>query len=429
MFYSVVGWLIVRTYIAAVAPVACFAIDAVVCWLCAPGLMHIVSYLLLRAGNDGSQKRQKICFNSGLAIETVAVLIDKVNQLIPLNPFTYGSSSRQVFVGTFLHALERHDEAGEYLKNFVKSYKSERDGSGVALSNAMMILAEIAMHDGSYGEAKEYADASLRMIEASSKDAVKKGAALADLCASYMKLGLIEDSINIGLSSVSAFDSANPMHNQLQAIAYNNLGLAYSYAGNYVEAHNCAKRSFNLKTTQAGGNNVSHAVAHVNLSESFLMLESYEDALTEAQLAHTILDKLGFKDNLIRATAAQNAGAALTGLGRLEEAKLELQNALDSKKKYMAAKDPDWYSLYLDLAKMHAALKDAGKAENYFRDGLEKVRTLGEKHPRTAYCAGEYAKFLETNNRQSEADALRKKYMSTTVLLAKDASDSSAESA
>lgn len=402
-----ITWFALRGGVAIAAPYAVIGCDIVVGVLCLPSVFYILSVVLLSLGLDSSRFNQLICFSSGLLLTRTAAALDVVNGLVPGNPFVGGRASRQVLIGTFLHALEKPDAASKHVKRFIKNYKSG-ENSSENLSKCLLILAEIEMKKGNYADAKKHADDALKLVESSKQIASVKGAAMTDLCANYMKMGLIEESIAVGRRAVEAFDQNDPMQNQLHGISYNNLGLAYSYAGNYLEAHNCAKRSFNLKKAAHPVPNVSHAISHVNLSESLLFLERYAEALAEAKEAITIMDQLGFGDNLIRATALQNVGAALVDLGRFDEAKPELQAALKGKKKHMAAKDPEWYSLYLDLAKLHAGLNETNVAEKYFTDSLVVVkRQLSEDHPRYARVALEYSKFLDKNNRSAEAAELR----------------------
>lgn len=409
-------WLFVRSSVASIEPTLGQVGDIFVCFLCLPSVFQMISLALLAMGIDASKERQAICFNTGLILLRVATCFDIIHRLIPGNPFTVGAPTRQVMIGFLLQAMEKKEEASRHCKQFIKN----NDKDSMETADCKMILAEIAMQDGNYKEGKELADECLKMVEGSNRSEFSKGAALTNLCASYMKLGLIDESISAGLKAVSSYDSANPIHNQLQATCYNNLGLAYSYAGDYEEAYNCAKRSFKLKKAGSPQPNVSHAIAHVNLSESLLMLERYEEALAEATEAHSILDRLGFKDDLIRATAAQNTGAALVGLGRFDEAKVELLASLKSKKKFMAAKDPEWFSIYTDLGKLYAGLNEQDAAEKYFRDAMNGLKNqLGEKHPRLAYVALEYAKFLEANNRMQEASDLRAEAESINSLRSK----------
>lgn len=404
----VVLWLVLRGNVADVDPWVWWTGDAIIFCLCLPNVFQLTSLLLLAIGLDASREKQSICFYTGLTLLRIATGFDRVYRLVPGNPFAHGASGRQVLIGSFLHALEKEKEAFDHCTKFIQNSKVGKEASTSDINDCLQILAEIAIHDGNYKEAKQLADKSLRLIEGSDISDLSKGAALTGLCASYMKMGLVDESISAGLTAVSTFDSADPLQNHLQATAYNNLGLAYSYGGDFEEAHNCAKRSFNLKKAACKTENVSIAIAYVNLSESNLLLRRYEDALSEATEAIAILDRLGFKDSLVRSVADQNLGAALVGLGRLDEGKVALLKSLESKKKFMAAKDPEWFAMYVDLGLLYAALKETETAEKYFVDAMTGIkRELGEKHPRVAYFALEYASFLDANDRAQEAGDLR----------------------
>jgi tetratricopeptide (TPR) repeat protein len=220
---------------------------------------------------------------------------------------------------------------------------------------------------------------------------------------------MIEESISVGKRAVESFDNSNPEHNRRQAIAYNNLSIAYAHAGDYQEAYNCVKRSLKLKKADnPNGDSSSIALGHVNLSDNLLYLGRFEESLEEAVRADTIFSALGYRDSLSGSTALQNVGSANVGLGRFEEAKPQLLEALRLKKKHMAPKDPDWAMIYLDLARLYAGLNEESTAEKYFSDAITNARqTLGERHPRLAYIHLEYAKFLEKTDRKKEASDLR----------------------
>jgi tetratricopeptide (TPR) repeat protein len=182
-----------------------------------------------------------------------------------------------------------------------------------------MLLSELVHGEGNYKEAKSLAEQSLETTQKNcAPDKTSEGAMLTDLCATYMKQGLIEESISVGRSAVECFDMTNNALDQLQAIAYNNLSLAYSEAGEFREALDCSRRSLKLKlAASANKPNLSVAIAHVNIADHLLLLERYDDALVEAKAALEILDAQGFGDSMIRATAWQNLGHAYLGLGQL----------------------------------------------------------------------------------------------------------------
>jgi tetratricopeptide (TPR) repeat protein len=198
---------------------------------------------------------------------------------------------------------------------------------------------------------------------------------------------------------------------QLQAIAYNNLSLAYCEAGEYREALDCSRRSLKLKlAASANKPNLSVAIAHINIADHLLFLERYDAALVEAKAALEILDTQGFGDSMIKATAWQNLGHSYLGLGQLEEAKTYLLKGAASKSKLMPAKDPEWAQLNLDLARLHAALVDKSLADSHFGKAVDLgEKLLGSKHPKLAYIYRQHAKYLEQTHRESQAEVLRTK--------------------
>ena len=76
----------------------------------------------------------------------------------------------------------------------------------------------------------------------------------------------------------------------------------------------------------------------------------------------------------------------------------------------MAAKDPEWAQLNLDLARLYAALGEKTTADSHFGKAVDfGERLLGLNNPKLAYTYKEYAKYLETTHRESQAEVLRAK--------------------
>lgn len=408
-------WVFGRTSIVAAYPAVLPAFDIVIAWLVTPMFLHAICVMLLSRGLECSSLEQKISYNLGLALAHFGCILDRINGIVPGNPMVDGASDRKVLVGCFLSALERKAEAKRYFVKLAKELKSRQNYSVDAYIHCNMFLMEIIAEEGNYEEARRLANDSLAVIDTVHCQPVTKGGILTDLCATYIKQGLIEESISVGKRAVEAYNPMDPSHNQLQGIAYNNLSLAYSYAGDYVEALACARRSLNLKRAAAAnqvkpvGANFSEAIAHSNIADYLLYLDRFDEALVEAKEALKILDTLGFTDGAIRGTILQNVGSAHLGLGHLEEAKKFLLNSFSLKEKHMSKKDPEWSSVYLDLGRLYAALQDGSKADQYFQKALDMAKKyLGDKHPRLAYSYVQYAKYLGSVDREQEAGRLRK---------------------
>jgi len=392
------------------APLA-LSIDIFLAWCATPYFLHGLSIVILTIGLSSTKRTQQILFNIGILFESIATTIDKVNSIIPHNPFCAGASGRKVMLGAFLHSLEKREATKKYVTKLVKEFKA--NGASVPLSDltgSLTFLAEIAHSEGNYQEARNISEETLALIDGTSIDPLRKAATLIDMCSTQVKQGLIEESIATGIKAVDCLDSSNSGHNQLQAIAYNNLSLAYSYAGDYEEALRSARRSFNLKQSASGGKATSSmAIAHSNISDYLIYLSRFDDALSEARKALTMLDNLGFKDGLIRATVLQNLGSAYLGLGNVVEAKKYLLESLAGKTKHMNMKDPEWSSVYVDLGMLYGALNEISTADGYFSKSVSVARKgLGDKHPRLAFIYSKYATFLTVIGRDADAAPLRK---------------------
>lgn len=414
---AVLIWVFGRASLAAAYPAVLPAFDIIIAWVVAPMFLHAICVMLLSRGLECSALEQKISYNFGLAFARLGCILDRINGIVPGNPIAGGAQDRKVLVGCFLSALERKADAKKYFAKLGRELKSRNDNNSVdAYIHCNMFLMEIIAEEGNYEEARRLANDSLAVIDTAHCQPVSKGGILTDLCATYIKQGLIEESISVGKRAVEAYDPMDPTHNQLQAIAYNNLSLAYSYAGEYVEALAGARRSLNLKKAVAtnhqggpAGANFSEAIAHSNIADYLLYLDRFDEALVEANEALKILDTLGFTDGSIRGTILQNVGSAHLGLGHVEEAKKFLLNSLSIKDKHMSKKDPEWSSVYLDLGRLYAALKDGSKADQYFQKAVDMAKKcLGDKHPRLAYSYVQYAKYLGSVDRELEAGRLRK---------------------
>lgn len=405
-------WLLLRPMVCQFSGPGCLALDAIVVWCAAPTMLGFCSELLLSIGLQSPAAAQKLCYIAGLLCTKTAVLIDQFNLMVPGNAFAYHANSRKVLVGSFYSVLEQKAKAKKYFANLVKTLKADKDPGALRdLATCLMLLSELVHGEGNYKEAKSLAEQSLEILKKTAPDKTSEGAMLTDLCATYMKQGLIEESISVGRSAVECFDMTNNALDQLQAIAYNNLSLAYCEAGEYREALDCSRRSLKLKlAASANKPNLSVAIAHVNIADHLLFLERYDDALVEAKAAMEILDTQGFGDSMIKATTWQNLGHSYLGLGQLEEAKTNLLKGAASKSKLMPAKDPEWAQLNLDLARLHAALGDKSLADSHFGKAVDLGEKLhGSKHPKLAYIYRQYAKYLEQTHRESQAEVLRAK--------------------
>lgn len=355
---------------------------------------------------------QKLCYTNALLATQLAVQIDKIALIIPGNCFAYNSNARKVMLGSLFTLLEQKQKAKQILTSTAKELKAKNVQSSMKdLSNCLMFLSELSQAEGNYKEARSYAEQSLATLKKYASDKISEGAMLTDLCATYMKQGLLEESIKIGRDAVACFDMTDDGQNQLQAIAYNNLSLAYSDIGDYVEALNCSRRALKLKLAASNNKpNLSVAIAHVNVSNHLLLLERFEDALIEAKVAVQILDTQGFGESLIRATALQNLGHSYLGMGNLVEAKTNLLKGAAGKVKFMVQKDPEWAQLNLDLGRLYAALGEKNNADSYFGKAVSSgEKLLGTKHPKLAYIYRQYAKYLDNTHRSSQAEILRSK--------------------
>lgn len=405
-------WLLLRPMVYQLSAPACLALDAIVVWCSAPTILGFCSELLLYTGLESPAATQKLCYRAGLFCTKIAVLIDQFNLIVPGNAFAYHANSRKVLVGSFYSVLEQKAKAKKHFNSLVKALRADKDPAALKdLATCLMLLSEIVHSEGNYKEAKSLAEQSLEILKKTAPNKNSEGAMLTDLCATYMKQGLIEESISIGRSAVECFDMTNSALDQLQAIAYNNLSLAYCEAGQYKDALDCSRRSLKLKlAASANKPNLSVAIAHVNIADHLLFLERYEDALAEAKAALEILSTQGFGESMIKATTWQNLGHSHLGLGQLEEAKKYLLMGAASKSKLMPAKDPEWAQLNLDLARLHAALGDKSLADSHFGKAVDLgEKLLGSKHPKLAYIFRQYAKYLEQTHRESQAEVLRAK--------------------
>ncbi len=407
----VVIWLTVRSAAYSQFAQLALSLDILLSWFALPSILHLFSVILLTIGLQASSTGQKISYTLGLFLESIAVFVDKINSVLPHTALTAGAPGRKVMVAAFLSGLERRAEAKKYTTAMVQEFRANSDTVPLAnLSSGLTFLAEIAHQEGNYAEARKYAEETLAIIESGQSDAAVKAAAMIDMCSTFVKQGLIEESIETGIRAVNTLDSANPYHNQLQAIAYNNLSLAYSYAADYEQALQCARRSFKLKLAASGGKETnSVAIARSNIADYLIYLGRYHEALDEAKKALLSLDNLGFRDGLLRATTLQNLGSSELSLGEVQSAKTHLLEALVGKTKHMTAKDPEWSSVYLDLGSLYGALKETGTADGYFTKSVAIAKNcLGEQHPRLAFIYLRYATYLKSTDREREAIDLEK---------------------
>lgn len=242
-FISLGIWLVIRPAIHALSAPACYILDVIMVVSSAPTILGFCSEILLFIGLSSPFTMQRLCYTTGMVATQLAVVMDRLNLLIPGNAFAYSSNSRKVLLGSFYSVLEQKSKAKKHFVSLAKDLKSAKDPEVYRdLSNCLMFLSELAQSEGNYKEAKSFAEQSLETIRKAAVDKASEGAMLTDLCATYMKQGLLEEAISIGKSAVECNDMNDAAQDQLKAIAYNNLSLAYCESGDYVEALNCSRR-------------------------------------------------------------------------------------------------------------------------------------------------------------------------------------------
>ncbi len=148
---------------------------------------------------------------------------------------------------------------------------------------------------------------------------------LLNIASAYRAGGRLSEALELYDEVEGIYRSSLPEDSMLIASFYNNKALLLQEMGQYETAVNSLKRA--LPIVEKAGEAYDIAVTHANLANTYLGLEDYDDALSEAAEAEVCFMKLNAVDSHY-AAALYAKGLSLEKKGRHSDARKELEKAL-----------------------------------------------------------------------------------------------------
>ncbi len=152
---------------------------------------------------------------------------------------------------------------------------------------------------------------------------------LAELIACNNQLGKVYANLGDYSRAIDLFDeslslSSDIMDRTGEANTLSALSVIYQRAGNAVKAGELARKS--LAIAAEDGLERLEAISRINLGNSYALAEEWNNAIAEWTQSISIFEKLG--ETPYVASALGNIGIAYQGLGKLEEAKENIERCL-----------------------------------------------------------------------------------------------------
>jgi two-component sensor histidine kinase/Tfp pilus assembly protein PilF len=170
---------------------------------------------------------------------------------------------------------------------------------------------------------------------------------------------------------VLKYESKVEIQDSIQALIFNNLGLAYQYTGSFDKALEYELKS--LKIKERLGHQSGIARTHDNLGLIYFEIKDYEKAMFHYNQGLAIYKELKDTINMLRRSYA--IGGGFYGLGKYEEARLYLEQAVETAEKYNHI--PTIVNAYQVLGLIHLKKDEFEEAEKMLLAAEEKFPKTG----------------------------------------------------
>ena len=236
-----------------------------------------------------------------------------------------------------------------------------------------------------------------------------------------------KESIEVNLRFIQLSEETNGQ-NEITAYAYNNIGIVYSYLGDYDKALEYLFKALEIKKDVLGENNSDTANSYNNIGVVYRNLGEYNKALEYYFKALEIEKAVLGENHPNTASSYNNIGVVYKNLEDYDKALEYLNKALEIKKDVLGENHPDTAGSYVNIGIVYDELGNYNKALEYHFKALEiRKDVLGENHPDTADSynniglvyddLGDYDKALEYYLKDLEItkDVLGEKHPNTAM--------------
>jgi len=265
-------------------------------------------------------------FNVQLYIEpsvakTHALQIIHVSQE---NAYVKGTAIGNYCLGNYYMITQFMDSSSIYYRKTMELAKDFTDD--ILYINSLSNLSLIEGEKGNYDSAIVLGDSAINMY-LKNKYYFQYGIALGDLANTYINKGDYENATIGTINALKVLDTIDKepfriadLHRQLGKINY--------FQGNYAKSLSDFKQA--LKVYKSTSDNLYEAYTLVDIGNSLVEMENYEEAIQEYQKSKAISEKFGFTDNT--ANVFSNLGMVYTKQGRYDLAITNLLKGIEINK-------------------------------------------------------------------------------------------------
>ncbi len=194
------------------------------------------------------------------------------------------------------------------------------------------------------------------------------------------------------------------------------LGAILNRMGQLTEAEDYLTRSAKVGRESLGRTDETTLQAELSLGELYYKLGRYDEAeaLFRGLLSVPGHTQDGGDSDTWRLNVVNNMGAVLLALGRLQDAKLFLEEVLETRQRRFGAEHMATLNSLVNMGSWHSRVGELVEAERYFREALAHCRrTLGDEHWLTLGSVIHIGAVLKRGGRLTEAEPYLREALDT----------------
>ena len=339
----------------------------------------------------------------------VAVFLGGFLDLIPGNPYAAGLPYALTLQSLNYAKLENSKGAERSALRLLEYYKRRSDTPLMDLAIAKVCLGTAMSQQGRFAESEKVSNEIIALYEQipDAKPTII-AASLADLAVRLAFEGKAKQSLLVGNSALKIQDDA-PHDGQAQLIllgmTLNNLGVAYSVAGDAAKALEMYERSLKIKLAIFGEKSKEVVTGHANVGGILLRENQLERASEHLEKSKSLVIELSLQGRRSWPGILNSCGDLHRALGRFDEAEKEILQALKLHEKLKSTKDIA--TAHNNLGKLHRDKKEFSKSDAHFRKALAiREKQFGYDHFMVSQVLDEYALLMRASDRGAEAELL-----------------------
>lgn len=324
-----------------------------------------------------------------------------------------GNSLYTGFVNTGEKAYNeaRYEDAERLINNALKEAKGPK-GTNKMLVRCFTDLSTIAMNQGKYAKAEEYAKEAMQIIDNDPEIGAKsdKMAVVANnLAAIYTQLTRYDEAEVFYKQAISIAEENYGKNSPYVSLGWLNLGQLYYESGKFAQAREVLTHSLSTlqspeaKATMYYAINLHHLGEVDRLEGNFKEAENYYKQAIAAGAT-----SIG-KNHPYYAGALQNYGELLTRIGRYKDAETQFNEALAICERQTNPNFPQKGKVWRELAYLYEEQGKYQQAEEMCNKALElSKKVYGTKHGEYASNLNCLATIYESEGKYAEAEPIFK---------------------